>query len=60
MKVYDGGARNYVNQSQVELPAGSARLLTLGFHETLLPGNYSVLLLGSMHDNHDSAPFTIP
>jgi len=60
MKVYDEGAGSYLNQSQVELPAGSARLLTLEFYETLPPGNYSVLLFGGMHYNQDSSPFIIP
>jgi len=60
MTVYDEATKNYSNQSVITLPGDSTILLTLKYSEILPPGNYSVLLLGGMHYNHASAPFTIP
>lgn len=60
MTVYDEATRRYSNQSVITLPGDSTILLTIKYTETLPSGNYSILLLGGMHYNHGSTPFTIP
>jgi len=53
-------SKNWRGSAMAILPSGSEITLTLDFNTTLPSGNYVIKLHGGMHDNHGSAPFTVP
>ena len=53
-------SKNWRGLAMAVLPSGSEIKLDLDFNCPLPSGDYVIRLTGGMHDNHGSAPFTIP